>query len=294
MAKRTDWWWPPAHPRTWAAMVGAVALVALATLIGVYLSHLDRGGRHSGFEAGAAGVPDRVDIVATINQVNAARNDADLRVFVSVTGAYAEDESGVYPKQDVTVSTSSLSTGELAFPAGKRIVAQDTLLDLVGGDIADYPFDRYTTTIRFAADVAGKPVPTTLAIIDSDPGFVTREKADGDVYAPGFDVQLRRTRGTFAMVWLMYVIMWSLALAVLTGALVMGHRRLGMVWPGLGWMAASLFALAGYRNTAPGQPPIGCLLDYTVFLWAEAIVAFSVVYAVLRGTRVEVAAEAER
>jgi nitric oxide reductase large subunit len=82
---------------------------------------------------------------------------------------------------------------------------------------------------------------------------------------------------------------------VLTGALVIGHRQLGMVWPGLGWMAASLFALAGYRNTAPGQPPIGCLLDYTVFLWAEAIVAFSVVYAVLRGTRVEVrAAEAEQ
>ena len=43
-------------------------------------------------------------------------------------------------------------------------------------------------------------------------------------------------------------------------------------------------------TTAPGQPPIGCLLGYTVFLWAEAIVAFSVVYAVLRGTRVKVRA----
>ncbi|WP_049871735.1 DUF4436 family protein [Catenulispora acidiphila] len=292
MAK-TDWWWPPAHPRTWAAMVGAVLIVALATLAGVYLSHLDRGGRHYGFGAGATQVPDRVDVLATINRVDAPRNEASVRVFVSVEGAYAEDDTGVYPKQDVTISTSSLSSGELTFPAGKRIVSQDVRMDLPGGDIADYPFDRYSTTLRFAADVAGKPVPATVAIIDSDPGFVTRETpVGGEPLAPGFDIQLRRTRGTFTMVWLMYVIMWALALSVLTGALVMGHRRLGMVWPGLGWMAASLFALAGYRNTAPGQPPIGCLLDYTVFLWAEALVAFSMVYAVLRGTRVEVAAEA--
>ncbi|MEU8510855.1 DUF4436 family protein [Kitasatospora sp. NPDC048722] len=59
--------------------------------------------------------------------------------------------------------------------------------------------------------------------------------------------------------------------------------------PALGWMAATLFALAGFRNTAPGAPPIGCLLDHTAFLWAEAIVAFSVVYVVLRGTPVELA-----
>ncbi|MFJ9610796.1 hypothetical protein ACIRS1_31095 [Kitasatospora sp. NPDC101176] len=31
------------------------------------------------------------------------------------------------------------------------------------------------------------------------------------------------------------------------------------------------------------------MLDYTAFLWAEAIVAFSVVYVVLRGAPVELA-----
>ncbi|WP_194917468.1 DUF4436 family protein [Catenulispora rubra] len=293
-ARNSAWWWPPAHPRTWASMVGAVLLVALATGVGVYLSHLDRGGRHSGFGAGATGAPDRVDIVATVNRVEAARNDAQVRVFVTVVGKYAKGGDGVFPTQDLTVETSSLSSGELTYPAGKRIVSKDMLMDLPGGDIADYPFDRYSTTLAFAATVGGEPAPTAVEIVDSDPGFVTRATVSGDESEPGFDLQLRRTRGTFVMVWLMYVIMWALALSVLTGALVMGHRRLGMVWPGLGWMAASLFALSGYRNTAPGQPPIGCLLDYTVFLWSEAIVAFSMVYAVLRGTKVEVAAQAGR
>lgn len=271
-------------------MVGAVLLVALATGVGVYLSHLDRGGRHGGFGAGATNAPDRVDIVATVNRVEAARNDAQVRVFVTVVGRYAMDGDNVFPAQDLTVDTTSLSSGELTYPAGKRIVSKDMLMDLPGGDIADYPFDRYSTTLGFSATIGGRPAPTAVEIVDSDPGFVTRATLSGDASEPGFDLQLRRTRGTFVMVWLMYVIMWALALSVLTGALVMGYRRAGMAWPGLGWMAASLFALAGYRNTAPGQPPIGCLLDYTVFLWAEAIVVFSMVYAVLRGTRVEVAA----
>jgi hypothetical protein len=266
----------------------AVALVAVATTIGVYLSHLDRGGRHSVFGTGATEAPDRVNAVATINRVDPIRNYAEVRVFVTVSGKYAEDADGVYPKQDVRVEMSSLSTGELVFPAGKRMVSQPALVDLLTGDIADYPFDRYTTSIRFAAFVADQPVPTAVGIVDSDPGFTTRVQQEGNEYSPGFDIQLRRTRGTFVMVWLMYVIMWALALSVLTGALVIGRRRLGMVWPALGWMAASLFALAGYRNTAPGSPPIGCLLDYTVFLWAEAIVVFAMVYTVLRGTRVEV------
>lgn len=275
-------------------MAGAVLLVALATLVGVSLSHLDRGGRHSGFGTGATSAPDRVDIVATITSVEASRNDAQVRIFASVEGAYAQGGDPFYPAQDVTVETSSLSSGELTYPAGRRMVAKDLVMDLPGGDIADYPFDRYTTALSFSASVGGRPVPAAVEVVDSDPGFVTSEKVtSADRFVPGFTIQLRRTRGTFAMVWLMYVIMWALALTVLTGALVMGHRRLGMVWPGLGWMAATLFALAGYRNTAPGQPPIGCLLDYTVFLWAEAIVVFSVVYAVLRGTRIEVAAQAE-
>ncbi|AJF65975.1 hypothetical protein SVTN_17835 [Streptomyces vietnamensis] len=60
------------------------------------------------------------------------------------------------------------------------------------------------------------------------------------------------------------------------------------MWPAMGWMAATLFALAGFRNSAPGSPPIGCLLDGTAFLQAEAIVAFGG-YVVVRGTPVELA-----
>ncbi|WP_343234858.1 DUF4436 family protein [Streptomyces sp. ICC4] len=64
-------------------------------------------------------------------------------------------------------------------------------------------------------------------------------------------------------------------------------RSKGLTWPALGWMAATLFALAAFRNTAPGTPPIGCLLDYLAFLWAETAIAFCLVTVVVMGIRAE-------
>ncbi|MEU4280355.1 DUF4436 family protein [Streptomyces tanashiensis] len=38
-------------------------------------------------------------------------------------------------------------------------------------------------------------------------------------------------------------------------------------------MAAALFALSAFRNTAPGSPPIGCALDRFAFLRAGTVIA---------------------
>jgi hypothetical protein len=55
-------------------------------------------------------------------------------------------------------------------------------------------------------------------------------------------------------------------------------------------MAATLFALIGMRNAAPGAPPIGSLIDYASFFWAEAIVAASLAVTAWSGIRSEHAA----
>lgn len=43
-----------------------------------------------------------------------------------------------------------------------------------------------------------------------------------------------------------------------------------------------LFALVGFRNTAPGVPPFGSLFDFTAFFWAELAVAGSLTAVILR------------
>ncbi|HKN50847.1 MAG TPA: DUF4436 family protein, partial [Amycolatopsis sp.] len=97
------------------------------------------------------------------------------------------------------------------------------------------------------------------------------------------DVRFSRSSSALVFAIFMMVTMWGLAIAVLLGARYLVSGRRGMVWPAFGFMAATLFALAGFRNAAPGSPPIGSLLDYLAFLWAEVIIAFSVVVAVVAG-----------
>jgi hypothetical protein len=41
------------------------------------------------------------------------------------------------------------------------------------------------------------------------------------------------------------------------------------------WMAGTLFAIVGLRSVLPGNPPLGSLPEFLVFIWAEFIVAFS-------------------
>ncbi|MER7511241.1 DUF4436 family protein [Streptomyces lavendulae] len=56
-------------------------------------------------------------------------------------------------------------------------------------------------------------------------------------------------------------------------------------WIALAWTASTLFALAAFRNTAPGTPPVGCVVDWFAFLWAETVIALSLIAAVITSVR---------
>ncbi|MET9571334.1 DUF4436 family protein [Streptomyces virginiae] len=84
---------------------------------------------------------------------------------------------------------------------------------------------------------------------------------------------------------LMTVVMWALAASVLTGTWYLASRGEGLVRPAPDWRAATLFALAAFRNTAPGSPPVGCVLDRLAFLWAETLTALCGTAPVLPGAR---------
>ena len=153
-----------------------------------------------------------------------------------------------------------------------------------GGAVTDYPFDSYDTRIQFAAVQHGEPVPVLLTLDKVDSLFAVSVRGyDTSGDAGGLDVRFSRSSSALVFAIFMMVTMWGLAIAVLLDACYLVSGRRGMVWPAFGFMAATLFALAGFRNAAPGSPPIGSLLDYLAFLWAEVIIAFSVVVAVVAG-----------
>ncbi|MCB5164294.1 DUF4436 domain-containing protein [Streptomyces bambusae] len=234
--------------------------------------------------------PDRVDVRATVQRVDATAREMVLRVQVTPRGALAEP-GGVSPVEDLTLQTSAASRGDLTYKAGQRISTVDVPVALVSGSVMDYPFDSYETSVEFAAVLGGERVPVQVRLTNNDVLFsaaVDTAEANG---AAVLDLGLARSSSVLAFALFMMVAMWALAVAVLIGGWYLVTRRKGLTWPALGWMAATLFALAAFRNTAPGGPPIGCLLDYLAFIWAEFIVAFCLITVVVSAIRAEPPAE---
>jgi hypothetical protein len=269
-----------------AKVVAVVALVAVAAGIGLWLHSVDRTAGDTYHSVGTT-APDRVDVNASVQRVDAAAREVVLRVLVVPLGKLGEDD-GVAPAADLKLLSSSSLRGDQVFPAHQRISSIDLPIPLSGGTVTDYPFDSYQVRVQFAATHGGEQVPVLLTLDKVDSMFaLSITDYDASSGLGTLDVRFSRTTGVLAFAIFMMLTMWGLAIAVLLGAWHLVSRRRGLVWPAFGFMAATLFALGGFRNIAPGQPPIGSLLDYEAFLWAEVIIGLSVVVSVVAGALTE-------
>ncbi|MFJ9078321.1 DUF4436 family protein [Streptomyces sp. NPDC102278] len=272
----------------WRTLVAALAVLALVCGVGIGLYLDERNTRQQTFVIGPEQAPDRIDVDADIQLTDPTLHQITLRLTVTPVGRY-EGPDG-YPTQPLTLHTNTTGQQALTFAGGSGLWMRDIDLPLEGGTSSDYPFDRYSAEFAFAATMGDSTerVPIVLWFHDSDPYFTYKPGAGA---YQGRSVHLvsevKRSRSTFILAWFMIAAMWAVALAIVTACwLVVGQGR-GLVWPALGWMAASLFALVGLRNAAPGSPPNGCLLDYLAFYWAEALIVLSLTVLVFHGIRIE-------
>lgn len=191
------------------------------------------------------------------------------------------------PPSGATLLTNLDGVAAVRVRPGDAAVNQLVTLDFTSGSIANYPFDEYATPVRVrvveGADAApsdaeaATPLPVKLAAV-ATPGLF---EFGADVTRPGdaliVDISLQRTRSAFWWAVAMMGLYWLLAAAAIgvTLAVVLGARP----WETrhLAWLGAMVFALAAFRNVAPGQPPIGVFFDRASFFWAIAIVTFSLV-----------------
>lgn len=264
-----------------------IAILVAASLL-LYLD--ERNVLEHTYSAGDGKAANRVDLSVTVQKVDVANSQLLLRILPDPTGDLLSRDGTL--SKSLIIDSGSDATSELVFPAGQSIAAKTIQASLTGGAITDYPFDHYSVALAFAALAGGRQVPIHVMLKEIDPFFVTKV-TDAAPLQTGLVldvVRISRSRGTLILAWFIIIAMWALALSVLGAAHILIRRRQGIVWPSLGWMAATLFALIGMRNAAPGSPPIGSLIDYASFFWAEAIVAGSLVVVAATGIRTEYAA----
>ncbi len=285
MAKTMKW-----RSRRTRMVAAAVALVALVAGVAAWSQLGSTAGGDRGVQSGPADDPDRVDITASIIRVDPSSGELLLRLLVVPRGDLTT-EGGLSPREDLEILTSAAMKTDPFFPALERIGSVDVPVVLSGTGVTAYPFDRYAATMEFTAKMDGETVPVHLTLTHRDALFGAATDAYQDEDAAVAELTLTRSVSVLTFAIFMILAMWALAIAVATGAWHLLSRRRGLVWPALGWMAATLFAIAGFRNAAPGSPPIGSLIDYLAFFWAEAIIAVCVFAVVMIGVRTERAAE---
>ncbi|MEU0900433.1 DUF4436 family protein [Streptomyces massasporeus] len=270
-------------PSLLLVLIPLAVLILVAVSVGSWLQYTERQAKDTVHTAGSRAV-DRVDVQATVQSVDAAAGELVLRVRVSPRGALGEEE-GTAPVADLSLQTSAAALSDLAFEAHERLAPKDVRVAITGGSISDYPFDTYDTDIEFWAVLGGEPVPVRMLFSNADTLFSVSVTPPPSGQEAAVALKLSRSGSLLTFAVFMMVAMWALASSVLLGAWYLTTRRQGLVWPALAWMAATLFALAAFRNTAPGTPPIGCVMDWFAFFWAEAVVALCLIVVVTFGIR---------
>lgn len=264
-------------------------LIVVAVSVGSWLQFNERQVIDTVHTVGST-ARDRVDVEATVQRVDAAARELVLRVRVTPRGTLGE-EDGTAPVADLSLQTSQATLGDLAFTAHERITTKDLQVAVTDGSISDYPFDSYETDVGFWALLGGKEVPVRLLFSNNDTLFSVSATPTASRQEAVVGVKLSRSGSLLVFAAFMMIVMWALAASVLLGAWYLTTRRQGLVWPALAWMAATLFALSAFRNTAPGTPPIGCVLDWFAFLWAETIIALCLIAVVITGVRTALQAD---
>ncbi|RAG81929.1 DUF4436 domain-containing protein [Streptacidiphilus pinicola] len=267
-------------------LVVALVMVLCGAGVGLYLN--ERTSRQQVSVVGNPTASDWIELDVTAQGVNTSGLDLSLSVQAFPHGGLAEEPDSPVFAKDIEITAVGLTVSSFHTKPGDVAPLQVVTAGLNNGTPTDYPFDRYDLSVGWVATDHGHTVPLSLTYSDADPFFVVRptKSASGGTVAR-LDARAGRSRATFILAWFMMAAMWALALAVLGGAEVLVRRRHGMVWPALGWMAATLFALVGLRNAAPGSPPIGSLMDYVAFFWAEGIIAASLAVTVALAVRNE-------
>ncbi len=206
--------------------------------------------------------------------VDPVADEMDVRIRFTPTSALLGNGPDTANRELTLINSDWVERRVLR--ANQQLAPATIKVDLNGGSIADYPFDRYRADIRFqafegTADRPGAPVPEQVTVWESLHGYRV-QSADSAPTLPGdvgVVIYLRRTDAVIFFALAAYLAMGVMACSALTVASLtfLGRRKVEATL--MSALSALVFALPALRNALPGEPPHGVRADVAVFLWSE-------------------------
>jgi hypothetical protein len=238
---------------------------------------------------------------ATVIAVDSANQQATMRLDFFPLNGLVDANQNLAQRLDVTVqglvaapsSSDSLSTfsyakGEfmqslpVTIPLGG--VAQlnpNNLSQVQSSQFGVYPWDHYTIPNYFGVEVTtpGEPTPATCVSVSSQAegwsSTIVAQQSSGNQ----FDITLWRSPAVLVYNYFMMALVWTLSIAGVAMAIMLVLRDRDLRTKEridvdvFVYLAALLFAFPLIRQTLPGAPPFGTLIDIASYFWAEVIVA---------------------
>src|SRR5580658_3617735 len=298
----------PNRPRRFWILI---ILLILAVYAAVVLRGLTESTRRSLLLRDETEAVDRVYISIVTTNANPATHELTAQVSFRLAGKIGEDE--VTPAVDLHLLINNFrGEQEFEFPKGKRMNRIEVVFPL-NGDLNKYPLDRYDTTVRIlvttparnvqpetpkipasitqhthptdelavstSALLQNEPVALSILISASVPGIRFQGSVSrGSSQEPtGIELHLSRANNVIAVSVIVVLMMTKLSMSLLAMAIraITTVERTDLL--PLSVSISLIFGLPALRNIQPGVPPVGALVDYVTFIWAELIVAASAV-----------------
>lgn len=208
---------------------------------------------------------------------------ASMQMRISLAAAPVQAATGNTGNPDRLLKIQrGRQTERVTVSAGQPLPEVVFDFDLNGGDVRDYPLDRYRADLSIAVseqrnDGTETPLPLHVALWEGLLGYRVQglPAAADHPEAVGLSLEFQRTAAVSIFGIAIYGAMVIMAIcSLLIGSLVfVGLRRIEAAFAGA--LGAIIFALPALRAALPGSPPLGVRGDVLTFFWAElgAIVA---------------------
>lgn len=269
----------PRRPR-WKPIVFVVLPLLVAAGFVVVMLNSFFQLRQTSLVAGDPNVRDGIRVMANVVDVTPTDRVVKLRLAFVPVGKYSQD--GDFLNQPVTVTVlGGADVVNDTYKKSEIMLPADVRLPLRSGSISMYPFDRYQTTMRVEVSTEdGRPIPTSLQVDASNPGYRVQmtSVSVGDDATRDLNIRVSRAPAT-----IVFAIFTSVLMLTLTGLAVMtvfwllrggANESVRFMIP---LILVLLFAFPAIRSFAPSVPPLGVLLDFFAFFWCEIALGISVI-----------------
>jgi len=235
------------------------------------------------------GVEDKLLVSMDLLSVDPNARNANLLVQIDPQGCYLNEERLLSKNISVNLRFKQVQLKE-----GTSLEPFTVTVPFLIGTLRRYPIDQYEgyfpigiTTGNGAGRVS---IPFKIQLDGISQLFKIRFSVNsaGDIFPPGIynglplgprsyviEVTLTRPPTTLMICTFVALLMWALAIALANVAWDCIIYRREILPPILSIGVSMLFALPALRNSQPGVPAMGCLLDMAGFFWALVLIAIS-------------------